>query len=472
MTAALRHAQHEGAVRATIQMWRSFVGLAALGIAVLLGFQVLALPPDTNAIVHVAVLGAAAAAQVKPAVALDTAQGYTYVAIGDGRHIAILDTRTGALRRTLSIGGLTGPGIAILTPWLAVDPAAGHLFVLVDALGFTRPVWRLFMLDTMSGRVLRTVTLPTPPTASWYLLGSPITVDPRDGHVFVNSVGTRLLNMFDARTGRLLRSITIGPASQRAGQPGFLGTTVDEQTHRVFVSDVSSGTVTVLDALSGRVLRVVVVGPDPGAPAIDAQAGQVIVSSSGSGRVSALDARTGRLLHVVDRGASGGNYSVIDGSTERIVNISAAESRVDMRSSMTWRLLQSVSVRGRPIDMAVDGHSGAVFVLSLGLPPHSSSVMANSSLRVSGFDTVTVLDGQTGTIRRTIAIAQGDGLIFIDARLGRAVVVTSGGSVPAMQDPWGWVPLGLRRVLPLLPRPIPRQTGPVITATFIDIRRL
>ena len=107
--------------------------------------------------------------------------------------------------RTVDLGPIPGAGVSV-----AVDARTGHAFVS----GFGR----VLMLDTRSGKLLRTTRMPNDNTGILVDIGS-------TGRVFLQtSVGERdLLCVLDATTGRLIRTLP-------QGETGHIVRAVDERT--------------------------------------------------------------------------------------------------------------------------------------------------------------------------------------------------------------------------------------------------
>jgi DNA-binding beta-propeller fold protein YncE len=139
------------------------------------------------------------------------------VFVGGAGVVAVLDARSGALVRTVTLAGDT--------THMALDPATGQVLV-AGGNGLT-------VLDGRTGQVRSALYAGGPASA--------VAVDPRRARIFV------------AHTG----------AVDKYGTP--LGT----------------GTVTVLDARSGKVMRTMDVGVAPQALAVDERNGQAIVVNAG-----------------------------------------------------------------------------------------------------------------------------------------------------------------------------------------------
>jgi len=223
------------------------------------------------------------------ALAVDAAAGRAIVVGGDHDGIggfAILDTRSGRVLTTATLGGNPGDW----PRWVALDARTGRAFISRDGQGQAPETQ---VLDIMSGRVLRTVAV-----------GGPIAVDERSGRVFIPA--PRRIAMLDARSGALLRTIPLHDGKR----PDAL--TVASATVRVFVVTSSlpqsSGyeTVHTLGARDGRLIQAINVGWAPDSIALDRRRGRLYIANVNaitahgvvtpvSGRISVLDARSGKL---------------------------------------------------------------------------------------------------------------------------------------------------------------------------------
>jgi len=227
-------------------------------------------------------------------VGIDERTGHAFIAIPGDNAVAVLDTHSGALLRTIGVGMAPGD--------LAVDAPRGRV-VVVNSGAAT-----VSILDAGSGRVLRTVAVSGVPTA--------VAVDEQTGRAFVTLrgaadrrgalvLGTGHIAVLDVPTGRVLRTVAV-PAT-----PSVVA--VAAGTGRVFVAGAVSsgdGRVSMLDAATGRLLHTSTVGAYPASMAVVAYDGSVVVSTwprpGGAGRltgvVSVLDARTGRVTRSINAG--------------------------------------------------------------------------------------------------------------------------------------------------------------------------
>lgn len=143
---------------------------------------------------------------------------------------------------------------------MALDPITSRAFIIT--MGTHGGAGHAVVLDTMTGKRVRTVTLGHNP--------SDLFIDAPADRVFVGDSNDEKLRVLDARTGARLRTVQLGymPHGLRGG--------VDTRTSRVFVW--ASG-VRVLDAHSGAILRTDLNLDD--VMAVDERSGRVLVVSAG-----------------------------------------------------------------------------------------------------------------------------------------------------------------------------------------------
>jgi len=309
----------------------------------------------------------------------------------------------GSVLRTLNIGAWP--------PVVAVAESTGHAFVLDDGDG------AVSMLDTATGRILRTVhagklvkaAAIDEQTKRVFLLNAVCPHDPSECLGRSGSVST-----LDATTGTLLRTTPVGVYPYLAA--------VNERANRLFVVNAGAGhtrdygSVSMLDATTGALLRTVSTVTSPVGLAVDAQTNRVFICNTFSaGTLSVLDATTGVLLRTVPAEAAPGTL-VVDQPTRRVF-LAAMKSDgsrdllLDVFDAATGALLRTVpygGVVGGSVAMAVDERTGHVFAVNA------------RERRVS------MIDGRTGTVLRTVMLSRPPWVITIDPQTTHAFVLTRG----------------------------------------------
>jgi DNA-binding beta-propeller fold protein YncE len=219
-----------------------------------------------------------------------------------GNVLRVLDTRSGALVRTVHVGNVPLS--------IAVDERTNRVFVAtlgpVNQAGVSLGHGQVAVLDARTGALLHTVTVGVSPRA--------LVVARTTGRVFVPNLDSRSMSILDARTGTLLRTVPLGlmPCDSGADLP-CTAAAVDEKTRRVFVAGDTgtnsfTGLVRVLDARSGAILRSMTIKGRPYAAAVDERTGHAFITNLGDatvdGTVLMLNARTGAVLRTITVGGT------------------------------------------------------------------------------------------------------------------------------------------------------------------------
>lgn len=294
------------------------------------------------------------------AVALDAAHGRLCIVTLNNdstSSVNVLDTRSGGLLRTVTLGTQLGTQLGMPPAPVALDEGRGRLFIAT--------MRGVGVLDTQRGLLVRTVALGTEP------LG--LAVDTRTSRVFVlhgppGSPAGRV-SMLDARSGTLLRTITVArDASELA---------VDAGTGHVFVAGI--GGVDMLDARSGAVLHTAQTGILPIDLALVARMGRVFVSGASVGPngestnvVDVLNATTGTLLYIRTLGQGTPRIGAVDERSGRVFVITHGSSKGDMIVGLghlsvldghNGVVRQTVTVGHEPSAVVVDPWTGLSFVV-------------------------------------------------------------------------------------------------------------
>lgn len=220
----------------------------------------------SGAVVHTTPLGFTPGSR-GGSIAVDARHSRAFVVTPDNINVTMLDTRSGALLRTINIGA----GTIVL----ATDARSERVFA-VD-----RDMGMVTTLDSQSGAIVRKVRVGQAPIA-------PV-VDERSGRVFVFNAGDGSVSVLDARSGAIVRTAHIG--SDTLGMPVVSELGMDEQHGRVYVASagptnsvgnpLGNGSVSILDARSGTVVRAITVGVFPGDVVADERTGRAFVVNQG-----------------------------------------------------------------------------------------------------------------------------------------------------------------------------------------------
>ncbi len=335
--------------------------------------------------------------------------------------IGVLDTRTGALLRTLAAG--------YGSPLLVEDPRTGRL-VAPSAEGR-----RVAVVDPRTGTVVRVIrlgarvltALAPDPLGDLVYLGGGGLCDPR---------GQRCrgwVQALDTRTGALgPLHVLDDPSRPDAGRLAVDG----GAGHLVLARGPDAGTaIEVVDAATGRrvgggVVSFMTVGPRP--VAIDAAAGRAVVALYRSAIPFHGPPGTGPLPSL------------------------AALAIVDTRAG---RLVRTIPLGpGRPA-LALDARGGRVDVATYGPVRYDRVPEPNGRVvqRTAGAGALYVLDARDGTMVRTVSTGLATTAVAVDGVRGRVYVASAG----PVTLPWGLVGQGMVTV-------VDARTGAILRRVRVD----
>ncbi len=379
--------------------------------------------------------------------------------------VSVLDTRTGALVRTIPAG--TAPQAVV------VDERTERVFVL-NSYMHNGGHGTVTVLDAGDGRPIRTTRVGDLPQAE--------VLDDRDNRVFVLNLNNSLnqthtsVSVLDATSGRLAGSIDV-PAGNVDQSASAL--TIDEHQGRVLA--VTNGQpgygalLNIIDARRETLVSTRVVKWAGGGIGTDVTLGHAF--AFGQDNIRMLDTATGRVLSSV-RIKPYLNFggAAVDVRTGRVFVVSLKwdnnghqtnSARMLVLDARTGALLRTVSIPW-PGGVAVDARMGQALVTSVGPVDRNGDP--------TGAGAISVLDGRSGAVLRTISLGLAPGALAIDPCAGHTLVV-EGGGVMSIPDAWAWLPGWLRGRLPFLPPPgtqsraIPARVVVLDTARLLTERR-
>jgi len=301
----------------------------------------------------------------------------------------------------------TGTMLNVVASWsmldgrgaMAIDDNAGRLFVVNRITSpRTRTTPTMYLLDTATGTIVRTIHLPTPTFT--------VVVDPHMRHAFATSVSSKVVWMLDSRTGALLGTL------RTAGIPSAIA--VDRVRDEVVVAGPvaigSGGIVQVFSARTGRLSHTIPISSYPSHIAVDTRQDRAFVLDQAtggdpraSGSVTMVDLTAGRVRQTTVVG-SGPTALVVDEQARRVLVVNQGQrlqnGTVMMLDASTGQLLKTLAVGFRPTAITLDRQTGHVLVISqLAVAPRQS-IVADVVERFRGFmgasnerGIMTILDG-------------------------------------------------------------------------------
>jgi len=363
------------------------VGAIIAGSLLSAPHEVVAHHPITDTTVRTVAVG-----QRPFAVGVDEQAGRVFVSNSQDGTVSVLAATTGAVLRTVRVGGVPDH-IAVLARWNRAyvldagalptdDPARGSITI----------------LDATSGAVLHRTPLGKGARS--------LAIDAPLQRVFVVNVDSGSLSTVDASTGRALSIVAVGD------QPG--GVAVDERTQRVFVSGFigqnGDGAVRVVDGRSGVIVRTLRFPQLPATPVVDESSGRVYVGLDESGKIAVLDSHTGNLTRTFN--VKTPNQVLFDAPMHRLCAFGAGIASV--MDVTTGKVIRSIKI-GISGEGAVDSVRGQFYLVD----------DSNSAI---------VLDARTGRVVRRVKVGQVPEAVAVDMKTGRAFVVNAGGNTVSILD--------------------------------------
>jgi YVTN family beta-propeller protein len=232
-------------------------------------------------------------------------------------------------------------------------------------------------------------------------------------------------------------------AAQRiiAVQPHPRAVALDGRTGHVFVTSRGivgfPGSVSVLAAGDGTVLRTVPVGLSPGVVAVDERTGRAFVANGGdvsnghAASVSVLDTASGAVLRATP---------LIHGSYPSAIAVDAVAGRVFVADLAGGRGAVTVlDARSGALlrTLVLDARSGALLrtlVLGGSVQPVALDARGGRAIVVTSDDRAHLLDARSGRVLHSVAVGHGASAVALDSRTGHAFVANQDDNTVSMLD--------------------------------------
>jgi YVTN family beta-propeller protein len=259
-----------------------------------------------------------------------------YVASVEGDSLAVIDTRDGALLRTIKMPAAP--------QYLVAAPDGRRLYVTLDR-GST-PANSVQVVDTLTGKLLNRVDVgPTlyPPALS-----------PNGLLLYVPDRPEFQVVVVDTFTYLVPNRIGVAPAPQ--------GTAFSPDGLRVYASGGQSGVVSVLDVGTNTVTATIPAGRNPLGLAVSPDGTRLAVADySGSGKVRLIDTGTSTVLDTVTVGSKPRGIGFAPDGRHLYVANSGSHS-VSVIDVQTARISATVTVGGTPWAIAVTPNGKQAYV--------------------------------------------------------------------------------------------------------------
>lgn len=385
--------------------WRLVLFAAVLSFGTgVAAARVLPGAPTGDSAVHTILVG-----QDPSAIAVDESTGRAFVINGGNSttgigNVSVLDTLTGTVLRNV------GVGVAPIA--LAVDESRGRVFV-VNSYMHAAGRGTVSELDARTGRIVHTESVGDVPYA--------VAVDERAGHAFVLNANDSGVSVLDTTTGRRVGAIRTSPNGGPLLGPNVLA--VDTRRGRLLSisPSPSGGSVNLFDTRSGRLVGDPQALTAPSQAVVDEQTGHGFISSSSDASVSMMDMMSGKVLATV----VGSSYVLAVDARRGLVYVGLSKGGVGVLDAVSGHVVRHIALTGDASPLAVDEQSGRVLIARIG--PFAGDVP-------SGNGSISVVDGTTGTIVRTITVGRYPVAAAIDGRTGHAFVLNEFSNTVSMLD--------------------------------------
>ncbi len=337
---------------------------------------------------------------------IDPQRGRAVIGAFNSARVQVMDTATGRIIRTVTL-----PQPNYWGGNAAWDEQAGRLFILGrPQLGLV--YYTISILDVQSGRLMGVVSTPPCDMAA-------VAIDRRTQRIFLATLSFPNVSVrtYDAASLRLLRTTTVSaPPPINTGWGASISfIAVDARTARVFVRHAESNRVGILDAADGRLVGTTALRPlsdmvngqpEMGSLTVDEALGHVYATDI----VFTLDAATGRPLWRLSTGSQALPVTppLVDERT-RLMYV-FHRGRLSVLDAVSGRLLHAPTL---PFSSAyvygvVDAPTGRLFAID----------------GVGG--AVYLIDSASGHLLRTILTGGSPGGVAVDDRSGLAVLTRLG----------------------------------------------
>jgi len=341
------------------------------------------------------------------AIAVDEATSRAFVINGGNPttgigNVSVLDTRTGTLLRNIGVG--------VVPIALAADGSTGHVFV-INSYIHAGGQGTVSVLDARTGQVMLTEPVGDVPYA--------VAVNERAGRAFVLNANDSGVSVLDTTTGRRVGIIHTSPNGGPLLGPNVLA--VDARRGRLLSisPNPSGGSVNLFDTRSGRLVGAPLTPGMPIQAVADEQTGHGFIA--GSRDVSMLDMLSGKVLSTV----AGSSYPLAVDARRGLVYAGHFEGGVDVLNAASGRVVRHIALKGDANPLTVDEQSGRVLIAHTG--PFAGGAP-------SGDGSVSVVDGTTGTIVRTVTVGRYPVAAAIDGRTGHAFILNEFSNTVSMLD--------------------------------------
>ena len=243
---------------------------------------------------------------------------------------------------------------------------------------------------------------------------SKLAIDPKTNMIYVANTGSNTISVIqdDASNNflvflkrllliktnlHIVKSIPVG------NQPKAIAIDPASNTNKIYVANTNSNSVSVID---GDSVKSIPVGNQPNALAINPTTNKIYVANTGSDNVSVIDGFTSKVIKSITVGKAPFAIS-IDEKTKKVYVVNRDSNTLSIIDGYgnTNNVLCTIPVGKAPIDIAVDN------IAIYNNPENNRSYIYVAN---AGSETVSMIDGKTNNVIRTIPLEVSPRSISID----------------------------------------------------------
>lgn len=283
------------------------------------------------------------------------ASPFAYIANEDSNNISVIDTTTGKVTATISVGS-NPVGVAINPDGTKVYVANAHSN-------------DVSIIDTATNDVIATVSAGKSPQG--------IAVSPSGKWVYVTNLGSNTVSVIDTTSNTVVNTVKTGRSPT--------GVAVSPDGKKVYVTDNGDKTVSIIDAAINKVTATVSVGRSPKEIAVTPDGSRVYVANSESASISVIDSITNTVTDTVKVGGAPFGVAVNPEGTKVYVTINDKYfSTVSAIDTSTNKVTATIPVGPNPRGISVTPDGKKVYVA------------------INFCNTVSVIDTATNTVTSTV----------------------------------------------------------------------
>jgi YVTN family beta-propeller protein len=330
-------------------------------------------------------------------VAVDTSNGYAYVADSGSGRVSVFNASSYAAVGTITVH--THP------EGVAYDGTDSEIFVTNNGSA------SVSVISDSNDRVVATVTVGTDPDG--------VAFDSTNDEVYVTNYGSNSVSVITPSNNRVQSTITVGTHPS--------GIAFDSANGYLYVANQGSNSVSVINGATNVVASTITVGTQPDGVGFDAANGDIYVTNVGANTVSVISGSTGTVVATVHTGkapeaaawaSSTGDVYVADYSQNNVTIINGSSNKV----------LGAINVGTEPEAITYDASNQTLFTANYG----SNNVTAITTTNLLLLPLTQSISGGNWYVDYTVPAATPAGTYYVFLTAVDNIGLTAQVSVPVV----------------------------------------